>query len=120
MTGEMKPAPVRAAAQTEIACARSFTVWVPAASIAIEVGKIAAAPMPEMTWPVEQHADAVGRGEEAEQATDHHQRRADGEQSLAPEQVADHTEGELEQGHRDQEGVRDPGELGGRWSRGPG
>ena len=48
----MKPPPVSAAAQIEIACARSRTVCVPAASIAIEVGKIAAAPMPEITWPV--------------------------------------------------------------------
>ena len=52
MTGEMKPAPVRAAAQTEIAWARSFTLWVPAASIATDVGKIAAAPMPEITCAV--------------------------------------------------------------------
>ncbi len=52
MTGDMKPPAVSAAAQIEMACARSRTVWVPAASIAIEVGKIAAAPRPAMTWPV--------------------------------------------------------------------
>ncbi len=51
-TGETKPAPVSAAAHTEIACERWRTVCVPAASIAIEVGKIAAAPRPDSTCPV--------------------------------------------------------------------
>ncbi len=59
----------------------------------------------------EQHPDVRGRREEAEQATDHDQGRAGGQQPLAAEQVPDHAEGELEQGHRDQEGVGDPGQL---------
>ena len=112
MTGEMKPAPVRAAAQIEIAWARSLTLWVPAASIAIDVGKIAAAPMPEITWPVSRTFDPAVRREEPEQPADHHQGGTDGEQVLAAEQVSDDTEAELQQGHRHQEGVGDPGELG--------
>src|ERR1700712_5056643 len=44
INGDMKPPAVSAAAQIEIPCARSWIVWVPAAIIAIEVGKIAAAP----------------------------------------------------------------------------
>ena len=51
-TGEMKPAPVSAAAQMEMAWARCLMLWVPAASIATDVGKIAAAPIPAITWPV--------------------------------------------------------------------
>ena len=49
MTGERKPAAVSAAAHTEMAWARAFAVWVPAASIATDVGKIAAAPRPAST-----------------------------------------------------------------------
>jgi hypothetical protein len=53
------------------------------------------------------------RGEDAEGFADGHQQAAADQQAFAAEDVAEHAEGEFEQGDRHEEGVGDPGELGG-------
>ena len=95
----------------EMACARCLRLWVPAASIATDVGKIAAAPMPAITWPVSRTPTPSDGVKKPIRPPTTIRRRADGQQPLAAEQVADHAEGELEQRDRHQEGVGDPGQL---------
>ena len=91
-----------AAAHTEIACERARTVWVPAASMATEVGKIAAAPMPASTCAVSRTAiralwEVPGPGvKKPSNSAESHQRGTGRKQPFAAEQVAHHAEAELE------------------------
>lgn len=77
-------------------------------------GKHGAATDPDQRLPGHQHGDARpgrgprARGQHRHDLAERDQPRADDQQTLATVQVAQHPEGQLEDGDREENGTRDP------------